>query len=301
MFFTALLLALVARAGIVEDVRALIAQKDFARADREVQLYRQVRGPTPELALAISWLGRGALAAKNLDRADTYASQARQMAMQTLAGRKLATVPDLVTAVGAAIEVHGQALHARGETGAAVAYLRSELKSFTSPIDLRERIAKNINLLSLEGKPAPELEAKVWLGPKPRPLAALRGRPVLMFFWAHWCPDCKAEAPVIARLMKTYGPKGLALVGPTRYYGYVAGGEDALPEVEKPYIEKIRRQYYAVLADMPVPLSNANFTAYGASSTPTIALIDAAGIVRFYHPGTVTEQELSARIEAVMR
>ena len=47
----------------------------------------------------------------------------------------------------------------------------------------------------------------------PLSLAALKGHPVLLFFWAHWCGDCKAEVPILARLMQTYGPKGLVLVG----------------------------------------------------------------------------------------
>jgi len=158
-----------------------------------------------------------------------------------------------------------------------------------------------MNLLTLEGKPAPPLEASDWLGPKPASLAALRGHPVLLFFWAHWCPDCKAEAPVLAALKNTYGPQGLVLLGPTRLYGYVAGGEEAAPAAEKQYIEQVRRRYYAALADMPAPLSAANFVTYGASTTPTLILIDRAGVVRFYHPGAVSEAELSARIQAILR
>jgi thiol-disulfide isomerase/thioredoxin len=124
---------------------------------------------------------------------------------------------------------------------------------------------------------------------------------VLLFFWAHWCPDCKAEAPVLASLKNTYGPKGLVLVGPTRLYGYVAGGEEAAPATEKQYIDQVRRRYYAALADMPAPLGAANFLTYGASTTPTLILIDAAGVVRFYHPGAASEPELSGRIQAILR
>jgi hypothetical protein len=61
------------------------------------------------------------------------------------------------------------------------------------------------------------------------------------------------------------------------------------------------RRYYAAFADMPTPLSAANFLAYGAGTTPTLILIDRAGVVRFYHPGAASEAELSARIQAILR
>ena len=51
---------------------------------------------------------------------------------------------------------------------------------------------------------------------------------------------------------------------------------------------------------MPVPLSANNFIAYGASSTPTLVLIDRGGIVRYYHPGAASEAELTARIRALL-
>jgi predicted transcriptional regulator len=80
----------------------------------------------------------------------------------------------------------------------------------------------------------------------------------------------------------------------------VSAGLDAPASIEKPYIEKVRQQFYASLANMPVPLSAANFQQYGCSTTTTIVLLDAAGKVRFYHPGALTEQELSARIVKVL-
>jgi thiol-disulfide isomerase/thioredoxin len=292
--------ALLLFASLVNDVRMLIARHDFAGAERVVQTYRAQAGATPELAAALSWLARGALDAKLFDQADSYAAETRKLALDLLRTRKLDGDPWLATALGASIEVHAQALAARGERPEAIAFLRQQLDLFGGT-SLHERIRKNINLLTLEGKPAPPLEENDWLGPRPASLAALRGHPVLLFFWAHWCPDCKAEVPVLAALKSTYGPKGLVLVGPTRLYGYAAGGEEAAPGAEKQYIEQVRRRYYAALADMPVPLSEANFLAYGASTTPTLILIDTKGVVRFYHPGAASESELSARIQAILR
>jgi thiol-disulfide isomerase/thioredoxin len=287
-------------ASLVSDVRGLIAQHDFAGAERVVQAYRAQSGATAEFAAALSWLGRGALDAKRYDQAESYAAETRQLALELLGTGKLDSDPWLPTALGASIEVHAQALAARGERPEAIAFLRQQLDLFGAT-SLHERIRKNINLLTLEGKPAPPLEANDWLGPRPDSLTALHGHPILLFFWAHWCPDCKAEAPVLAALKNTYGPQGLILIGPTKFYGYAAGGEEAAPAAEKQYIEQVRRRYYAALADMPVPLSAANFLTYGASTTPTLILVDRAGVVRFYHPGAASEAELSARIQAILR
>jgi thiol-disulfide isomerase/thioredoxin len=287
-------------ASLVNDVRGFIDRHDFAGAERTVRAYRDRAGATSELAAALSWLARGALDAKRFDQAESYAAETRTLALELLGTRPLDGDRWLPTALGASIEVHAQALAARGERPEAIAFLRQQLGLFGAT-SLNERIRKNINLLTLEGKPAPPLAEDDWLGPKPASLAALRGHPVLLFFWAHWCPDCKAEAPVLAALKDTYGPKGLVLIGPTRLYGYAAGGEEAAPAAEKQYIDQVRRRYYAALADMPVPISAANFLTYGASTTPTLLLIDRGGVVRFYHPGAVSEAELSARIQAILR
>jgi thiol-disulfide isomerase/thioredoxin len=285
---------------LADDVKDLVARNDLAAAERTVRSSQKEAGSTPEFAAALSWLARGALHANQFSRADAFAVETRKLADQLLRTHKLDQDPWLPTAVGAAIEVHAQVLAARGETGEAVGFLRAQLALFGTT-GLHERIQKNLNLLSLEGKPAPALEAAEWLGSKPPAWTALAGHPVLLFFWAHWCSDCKAEVAVLAEIRKLYGPRGLVLIAPTRYYGYVAKGEDAAPPAEKRYIETVRRQYYAALGDVPVPLSNSNFLKYGASTTPTLVLLDAAGVVRLYHPGNLSFPDLAARIQSVLK
>jgi cytochrome c biogenesis protein CcmG/thiol:disulfide interchange protein DsbE len=136
-----------------------------------------------------------------------------------------------------------------------------------------------------------------YLGPKPPTLASLKGSPVLLFFWAHWCGDCKAEVPVIARLRQEFAPEGLVVIGPTRLYGYAAQGADAAPDQERAYIESVRARYYASLQDMPVPLSKQNFNAYGASTTPTLVVLNRAGQVAMYHPGALSYDELRSAVQ----
>ncbi len=286
--------------SVINGVRRLIAQHDLPGAERVARAWQARNPASPELAAALSWLARAALEARNFDQADAFAAEAGKMASRFLIGQKLDDDPWLPTAEGTAIEVHAQVLAARGERPEAIAYLQTQLKQFAGT-SLPERIRKNINLLALEGKPAPPLDltAAQWLGATPPSLASLRGHPVLLFFWAHWCGDCKAEVAIIANIQRTFAPQGLVVIAPTRLYGYVAGGEDAPAGKEKHYIEDVRRRYYAALPDVPVPLSVANFIAYGASTTPTLVLIDRAGVVRYYHPGAAGEAELSAKIRAL--
>jgi len=284
---------------LANDVKEMVAHNDLAAAERTVRASQKTAGNTPEFAAALSWLARGAFQAKQFDRADAYAVETRKLADQLLHARKLDGDAWLPTAVGAAVEVHAQVLAARGERGEAVVFLREQSALFGAT-SISERIQKNLNLLSLESKTAPALDELDWLGSRPPVLAALHGHPVLLFFWAHWCVDCKAEVPILAEIERLYGPKGLVMIAPTKYYGYVAEGQEAAPAAEKRYIETVRRQYYAALGDVPVPLSNANFLNYGASTTPTLVLIDASGVVRLYHPGNLSGPDLAARIQAVL-
>jgi peroxiredoxin len=65
---------------------------------------------------------------------------------------------------------------------------------------------------ALKGKPAPDFELADLDGKKIR-LADLRGKAVLLNFWATWCPPCKIEMPWFVDIQKQYGPQGLQIVG----------------------------------------------------------------------------------------
>src|SRR5512138_1648113 len=65
---------------------------------------------------------------------------------------------------------------------------------------------------AVKGKPAPDFALKDLNGNTVR-LADLRGKAVLLNFWATWCPPCKVEIPWFVDLQKQYGPQGLQIVG----------------------------------------------------------------------------------------
>ena len=73
------------------------------------------------------------------------------------------------------------------------------------------------------------------------------------------------------------------------------------PKVELPYIQRVWQHFYPGLQGVPVPISKDNFNLYGASTTPTLVLLDRAGRVALYHPGAMRYEELRAAIEKVIR
>jgi len=286
-------------AGIVEDVRTALAQNNFSAADSYLTSYRGSKGVTPEYIEAYSWMARTALNARNYDQAAAYAKQTSALVLDQLKQRPLDAEPHLPLALGAAIEVQSQVLAAQGQRTQAVAVLQTALRTYGGT-SIRARLQKNLNLLSLDGKPAPALREEQFLGSKPPALAQLKGSPVLLFFWAHWCADCKAEAPIITQLRGEFAPQGLTVLGPTRLYGYTAQVEHAAPSDELAYIDAVRHRFYGGLLDMPVPISKYNFDVYGASTTPTLVLLDRTGKVAMYHPGALPYDQLKAEIEKVV-
>lgn len=284
-------------AQVVQDVRRAAQAGDFAAAQARLQQARGFGPWTAELILAHSWLGRGAQANQKWDQALTYAAETRRMALEMLKSRALDAEPNLPLALGASIEVHGQALAGSGRRSEGVSFLKEELARWHET-SMRARIQKNLHLLSLVGQRAPKLEANLFVGAKPgTPLGLGQGRPVLLFLWAHWCVDCKAQGPIIEAIRKEF--PSLQVVAPTQRYGYVAGGEEAPKDVETRYIAAVQKEYYPWLNGMPMPLSEENFRVYGVSSTPTLVLLDGKGIVRMYHPGGMKADELRQAVAGV--
>jgi thiol-disulfide isomerase/thioredoxin len=298
-FLIILALAAPAWAGIIENVRIALAQNNFPAADQYLQSYAARNGVDGEYVEAYSWMARVALDAGNYSQAAAYAKQTEALAAEQLKHRQLDAEPHLPLGLGAAIEVQSQTLAAEGHKAQAAAVLQAAMRTYANT-SIRERLQKNLNLLSFVGRTAPALREDEFLGAKLPAPAKLKGSPVLLFFWAHWCGDCKAEAPIITQLRSEFASKGLTVIGPTRLYGYTAQIENASSSDELAYIDAVRHRFYSGLLDMPVPISKYNFNVYGASTTPTLVLLDRTGKVAWYHPGAVPYGELKGEIEKVV-
>ena len=292
-----LLLTSSAFAGIMEDVQESLGQSNFSSAESELKSYKAKLGVTPEYLEALSWMGRAALRMQQYSQAENYAKQTMASALPLLQSRKLDAEPHLPLAVGAALEVQALSLAGRGQKAQGVALLRKSLQTYGNT-SIAARLHKNLNLLTFVGQPAPTLKSAEYLGSKPASATQLKGSPLLLFFWAHWCADCKGEAPILARLRSEFSE--LTIIAPTQRYGYGARGDDVTPQAERSYIESVWQQYYSGLKGVSVPVSKENFNVYGASTTPTLVLVDRAGKIAFYHPGALSYDDLRAAIQKVV-
>jgi thiol-disulfide isomerase/thioredoxin len=275
---------------LIADVRKAIAANDDGRVEQLLTEARKRNGVTSHWLAALSWRARGAFAAGRMNAAERFAEETYELA-EPLLRKGVDQDADLPIAVGAAIEVLAQVQAQRGARTEAIGFLNGELQRYRGT-SIEKRIQKNANLLTLEGTVAPPLDLKEYLGAAPPSLATLKGKVVLLFFWAHWCSDCKLQAPILADLAARFGPQGLVVVAPTQRFGYVAGGQPAAADVEAQYIDQVRKRSFAVLQEQSIPLSEANHRRYGVSSTPTLVLVDREGIVRLYHPGRMPIERL---------
>lgn len=291
--FTALLssAASAAPGDLARTVRLKVSAGDLATGEAAVSEYKREHGVDAEYLSAVGWLARGAALLGKTDAAWAYAAEVRKQIPEEKAGL---TVP-----LGAAIEVEGRLRAQRDGRGSSIRFLESEFVR-AKDTELRCRIRKNINLLSLEGQPAPELAVAEHIGAAPQRLADLKGRPVLLFLWAHWCGDCRAQAPVLGRVLEKYRPRGLAVVAPTRLFGTGEENKPATPADEKAHMESVWKEFYGMLDGVSAPLDTETMVRYGVSSNPTLVLVDKQGLVRFYAPTRLSEAELSRRIEEVL-
>jgi thiol-disulfide isomerase/thioredoxin len=282
--------ALLAAPGdLVRTVRYKLSAGDFFTGEAALAEYKREHGVDAEYLSAVGWLARGATMLGKTEKAWAWVAEVRREIPEEKAG--------LTGPLGAAIESEGRLRAARDGRGAALRFLETEYAR-AKDTELRCRIRKNVNLLSLEGWPAPEIKAAEGSGATGP--ADLKRRPVLLFFWAHWCGDCRAQAPILGRVLAKYRSKGLAMIAPTRLFGTGADDKDATPAEEKVEIEKVWKEHYGMLEGVPAPIDTETMVRWGVSSNPTIAFVDREGLVRFYSPTRMSEDELSRRVEELL-
>ena len=285
---------------IVQLVRDALAAKDFERAEVLAVNEMAASKESPISIEAFSWLGRDLVSRKRWDEAMTFASRTYGIVEEQLKHRKLDDEPRLPIALGAAIEVQAQALAGQGRRSEAVMHLQREMEQYKGT-SIIMRLNKNMHLVSLEGQSALPWASKETLGPKAPTLAELRGKPVVLFLWAHWCGDCKTQGPLLESVVRKYRDSGITVLAPTQRFGYAEKRRPVGPEEELKYIEQVRDQFYPWMKNVPVPVSDEVYLRYGVSTTPTYVMIDREGKVSTYLPGQPTVEEIDALVQKIVK
>ena len=144
-----------------------------------------------------------------------------------------------------------------------------------------------------ESKPEPELTLKDLDG-KDVTLASLKGKVVLVNFWATWCEPCKIEIPELIELQQEYGPKGFTVLG-------IAMDDEGRPAVA-PFVQKEKFDTDAGKSTMNYPIVIGNDAAGdkfgGLLGYPTSVLLSRDGKQVKRITGLISRDDIVKSIQA---
>lgn len=142
------------------------------------------------------------------------------------------------------------------------------------------------------GAPAPEVDLPTVDGGSTQ-LSLLRGHPVVLSYWATWCPLCRAELSELANVLRLHGDAGLRVVSVNSL------------DQEGPDRKKNMKKVKEFVAHLSLPFDVAMDQrgkirdAYGILALPMTVFIDSAGVVTQVHIGKITREELDRGIATI--
>ena len=133
------------------------------------------------------------------------------------------------------------------------------------------------------GSKAPSFKV-VTLDGKSIGLADLADKPTLIVFWANWCPHCRVELPVIQKVFRELGPKGVNIIG-------ISLDTDSAAAKKLVSDSKITFPIAIVGASSDMTKS------YSITGIPALFVLDKDGIVKARYAGEVSESTIRSELE----
>jgi cytochrome c biogenesis protein CcmG/thiol:disulfide interchange protein DsbE len=140
--------------------------------------------------------------------------------------------------------------------------------------------------VTMVNRPAPDFILTTFKGTTISP-EDLRGKPVVINFWASWCPPCRVEAPLLERTWRAYKNRGLIFLG----VNIQDRKEDALNYI---------REFNITYPNGPDPTGEIAIN-YGVSGLPVTFFVSRKGEVVRRWVGAVEKSVLSGSIEEIMQ
>ena len=140
--------------------------------------------------------------------------------------------------------------------------------------------------VTMVNRPAPDFSLTTFEGAKIS-MEDLRGKPVIINFWASWCPPCRIEAPLLERTWRAYKNRGLIFLG----INIQDRKEDALSYI---------REFDVTYPNGPDPTGEITID-YGVSGLPVTFFISRKGEVVRRWVGAVEPGVLINSIEEIMQ
>jgi thiol-disulfide isomerase/thioredoxin len=122
-------------------------------------------------------------------------------------------------------------------------------------------------------------------------LSDLRGKVVMLDFWATWCPPCQEEMPSLVKLAKEYESQGLVFVAASR------DEDDIKEEVVRQFVDR----HLPELGQYVVYAGDEMAMAFKVEALPTLYFLDREGKVTDAVRGMMSEPAIRRRIENALK